>query len=75
LSTITIRIDPETKKRMRKYSHINWSEVARKAILEKLRELERRNVAEALLLNERLRRKAPEGWDSAEVIRSWRRRR
>ncbi len=74
MSTITIRIDPEIKKRMKKYSYINWSEVVRRAILEKLNEEERKNIAEALLINERLRRKAPKGWDSTEVIKSWRRR-
>jgi len=75
MSTITVRIDPEIKKRMKKYSYINWSEVVRKAILEKLNEEERKNIAEALLINEKLKRKAPEGWDSTEVIKSWRRRR
>lgn len=33
------------------------------------------NVAEALLLNEKLRRKPSEDWDSAKVIRYWRNRR
>jgi len=75
LPTITVRIGSEIKKRMRKYSYINWSEVVRRAILEKLGEEEKKNVAEALLINEELRRRAPEGWDSTEVIRSWRRRR
>ena len=75
MSTITVRIDPEIKKRMKKYSYINWSEVVRKAILEKLNEEERKDIAEALLINEKLKRKAPEGWDSTEVIKSWRRRR
>ncbi len=74
MSTITIRIDPEIKKRMKKYSYINWSEVVRKAILEKLYEEEKKNIAEALLINEKLRRRAPEKWDSTEVIKSWRRR-
>ena len=61
MSTITVRIDPEIKKRMKKYSYINWSEVIRRAILEKLNEEEKRNIAEALLINEKLRRKAPKG--------------
>ena len=74
MSTIVVRIDPEIKKRMRKYSHINWSEVVRQAILARLREEERRSLAEALLINEELRRKAPKGWDSARVIREWRER-
>ena len=75
MSTITVRIDPEIKKRMKKYSYINWSEVVRRAIIEKLMEEEKKNIAEALLINEKLRRKAPEGWDSAEVIKLWRRKR
>ena len=64
LTTITVRIDPEIKKRMKRFSYINWSEVIRKAILEKLKEEEKRSTAEALLINEKLRRKAPQGWDS-----------
>jgi len=73
LSTITIRIDPEIKRLMKKYSYINWSEVARKAIIKKLKEEEEKNIAEALLINEELRRKAPKDWDSTEVIKKWRR--
>ncbi len=57
LSTITVRVDPEIKRRMKRFSYINWSEVVRRAILE------------------RLRRTAPEGWSSVEVIRGWRRAR
>lgn len=75
MSTITIRIDPEIKRLMKKYSYINWSEVARRAIMEKLREEREKNIAEALLINEELRREAPEGWDSTEAIRKWRRQR
>lgn len=73
MATITIRIDPEIKRRMRRYNYINWSEVIRRAILEKLNEEEKKNLAEALLINEELRREAPEGWDSTEVIKKWRR--
>jgi len=73
LSTITIRIDPEIKKRMKRYSYINWSEVIRRAILEKL--IEEKNIAEALLINGKLRRRAPSGWDSTDVTKSWRRKR
>ena len=43
-------------------------------MIERSRE-EGRNLVEALLINERLRRKAPREWDSADVVRSWRRRR
>jgi len=75
LAAITVRVDPEVKKLMEKYSHIDWSEVVRRAILEELEREERRNIAEALLINERLRRKAPRGWDSTRAIKRWRRER
>lgn len=75
LSTITVRVDPQIKRRMRRFSHINWSEVVRRAILERLEEEEKRSIAEALLINEKLRRRAPEGWSSVEVIKRWRRAR
>lgn len=73
MSIIMIRIDPEIKRCMRRLSYINWSEVVRRAILERLEE-ERKNIAEALLINERLGRKASREWDSMEVIKSWRRK-
>jgi len=73
VTTITVRISPEIKKLMRKYKYINWSEVVREAILNKIREEEEKNLAEALLINERLRRNAPKNWDSTEVIKRWRR--
>ncbi len=75
MPSVIVRVDPELKKRMKRFSYINWSEVIRQAILAKLEELEQRNLAEALLINEKLRKKAPEGWDSARVIREWRRKR
>lgn len=46
-----------------------------KAILEKLNEEEKKNIVEVLLINEKLKRRAPNGWDSTEVIKSWRRQR
>jgi len=73
MTTITVRISPEIKKLMRKYKYINWSDVVREAILNKIREEEEKNLAEALLINERLRRNAPRNWDSTEVIKRWRR--
>ena len=74
MSTITVRVEPKIKKLMKKYSYINWSEVVRKAIIDKLMEEKKKNVLEAFLINEELRRQAPQGWNSAEVIRKWRRR-
>ncbi len=51
---------------------VNWSAVVREAIRRRLEYGRERNLSEAVLLNEKLRRKAPEGWDSAKVIRFWR---
>jgi len=75
MSTVTVRVPPEIRELMKKYRNVNWSEVVREAILKKIREESERNLAEAVLLNEKLRRKAPEGWDSVKVIRNWRRKR
>lgn len=72
MTTVTVRIDEELREAMKKLSYVNWSEVVREAIRRRVEEEGDRNLAEAILANERLRRKAPEGWDSAKVIREWR---
>ena len=54
---------------------INWSAFVRQAIGRKLEGYSESDRVEAILINERLRRKAPDGWDSARVIRTWRDRR
>ena len=51
---------------------INWSAVVREAIRRRLEWEHENSTVEAVLINEKLRRKAPEGWDSAKEIRSWR---
>jgi len=72
MSTITVKIDQDLREAMRKLRYVNWSEVVREAIRRRVKEERSRNLAEAVLLNERLRRKAPEGWNSAKAIREWR---
>lgn len=72
---VTVRINERVKEEMGRHSHINWSEVMREAIVKRLKDERGRDLAEAVLINERLRRKAPKGWDSTQVIREWRRRR
>lgn len=54
---------------------VNWSAVVREAIKRRLDYEQEKDVIEAVLLNERLRRRAPEGWDSTKVVRFWRGRR
>jgi len=75
MATITVRLDGELKDAMKRLPHINWSEVIREAIRRKLEEEKGHNLAAAVLINERLRRDAPQGWDSARVIREWRSKR
>ena len=74
MTRTSVTIPSSLKKEMEKMD-VNWSAVVREAIRRRLEYGRERDLSEAVLLNERLRRKAPEGWDSARVIRSWRSRR
>ena len=66
---------PESMKQEMEKVDVNWSAVVREAIRRKLEYEHERDTIEAVLINEKLRRKAPEGWDSTEVIKAWRSRR
>jgi hypothetical protein len=80
MSLITLKIKDEIKKKMRKYRHINWSEVARSAIEERIRleELqEPRRIDSALLktaieVQDSIRAKSSGNWSATEEIRKWR---
>jgi len=74
MTRTSVTIPSSLKKEMDKMD-VNWSAIMREAIRHRLNYESERNISEALLLNERLRRKAPKGWDSARVIRFWRTRR
>ncbi len=63
---------PSSLKKEMDMVDVNWSAVVREAIRRRLEHGRERDLSEAVLLNEKLRRKAPEGWDSAKVIRFWR---
>lgn len=41
MSVITIRIPRELKEKIKRYSHVNWSEVVREAIVRRIRIEER----------------------------------
>jgi len=69
----TITIPSSLKEKMRR-TDINWSEEIRQMIAQRLEEGQS-NVAEAVILNERVRRDAPKGWSSFGVIKQWRRKR
>jgi hypothetical protein len=80
VNVVSARVDDETRRRMRRLPKVNWSEVIREAIVEKIRKEERRRevdprgLREAVRITDSLRAPA-EGWDSTEEIRRWRERR
>ncbi len=71
MTRTSVTVPSSLKKEMDRVD-VNWSAVVREAIRRRLEYGRERDLSEAVLLNEKLRRKAPEGWDSAKVIRFWR---
>ena len=69
---LTVRVPRELKERMDRFNDINWSEVIRKAVEERLREEE---VRWALRDMDELSRKAKPEKPLTEVIREFRDRR
>jgi len=68
MTVFSVRIDDETRKLMEKVK-INWSEFIRNAIRNRVMEEERRNLAKAVLITERIRKKsAGEAKAEAEEI-------
>ncbi|HEY0090606.1 MAG TPA: hypothetical protein VGB37_17270 [Candidatus Lokiarchaeia archaeon] len=67
---------------MRKYSHINWSEIARNAIIERIKieehilneKINSNLLKEAIEIQDRIRSKTSinKSWSSTEEIRKWR---
>jgi len=80
MDVVSARIDKDTRHRMKRLPHINWSQVIREAIREKIRGEERslhmdpRELREAARITDLVRAPSP-GWDSTEEIRRWRERR
>lgn len=75
MTTVSVRIDPELKKEMEKLNHLNWSEIIRQAIKKRLKNESEKNLAKAVLINDKLRKEAPEGFNSTELIRKFREKR
>lgn len=81
MSIVCFRIDEELRKKMRRLKHVNWSEVVRQAIAERialeeslgsLRRVNREALADAVKGIEALRMKTSGGWSGAEEVRKWR---
>jgi hypothetical protein len=77
MPVVTLRVDEQLKRKMDHLKEINWSEVARKAIEEKVREVEMwqrvdvKSLRQAAAATDDLRRKV-EGWSGVTEIRRWR---
>jgi hypothetical protein len=71
---ITVRVDEATKREMDSVP-INWSEAIREAVHRVIAERRVRNRIRAAQLTDRIRMKAPPGFDSTRIIREWRDRR
>jgi len=71
MTIITIRVDEETK-RMMKEIKVNWSGFVRNAIENKIREERSKNLAKAVLINERLKRKSRGEEKAEEIVRKFR---
>lgn len=69
---IRVRVDKEMKSRMEKMKDTNWAEVIRAAIRQKIESGGEKNMAMAVLLNERNVITPDEGFDSAKAIRELR---
>ncbi len=71
MTVITVRIDDETK-RMMEHIRINWSEFIRSAIRSKIMEERRRNLAKAVLITERVRKRSRGEAKAEEIVRRFR---
>jgi len=66
---ITISVSEELKRRMERFKHVNWSEVAREAFKETASQEEMRIAADAI---KTLRLESQAEWNGAKEIRKWR---
>ena len=77
VEVVSARVDEETRRKMRRLRHVNWSEVVREAIQEKIRVEDRKRVRNPQEVDEALRlmdsiRRPHLGYDGVEEIRKWR---
>jgi hypothetical protein len=79
VEVVSAKVDDDTRRRMRGLPDINWSEVIRQAILNKIEEeearriqVDREKIEKAAKETDALRTPSKPGWDSTEEIRRWR---
>ena len=80
MKPISMRIDEKTKARMEAHPDLNWSEIIRRAIKERLdieealrmKKVDHARALRATKAMVRLRAKTSGNWNGAEEIRKWR---
>jgi len=77
MSTIDVRVDKETYRKMKLLSHIDWNKIARQAINTKIaeeeakRRLDPNTLKEAAKMTDKISKTSP-SWNSTKEIRKWR---
>jgi hypothetical protein len=69
----TITLPASLREKMQE-TDTNWSEAIREMIAQRIEEEGQPDMAEAVILNERVKRPAPKDWSALKVIKQWRRR-
>jgi hypothetical protein len=82
MKVVSIRVDDDTKALMETYDDINWSEVLRRSIRERLateeelrKGIDRRRAVKAAAGMDALRGRMSGNWKGAKEVRKWRDRR
>lgn len=73
MTRTTITLPASLKARMSR-AGLNWSEEIREMVSQRLDEEGEADMTAAVILNEKVRKRAREGWSSLDVIKLWRRR-
>lgn len=79
MKVVSVRVDERTKAIMESFSDINWSEVVRERIQERLRieerlrrGIDRRRAIKAAAGMDAIREKMSGRWNGAREVRKWR---
>lgn len=79
MEVVSLKVDKKIKEKMRRLSHINWSQTIRRAIENTIeeeetkdRQVDPKEIEEACRIADSIRRPSPKGWSSTEEIRRWR---
>ena len=52
MATITLSVSEDIRKKMKRLDQVNWSSIARKAVISEIKEIERKEKLRALLKKE-----------------------